>query len=86
MSHRADRTYEDMRTGPHHVFGIIGGKSGLYGYMLLQIGKEIIKTLIKGNQVQLTLTYVTIPFLGPPLHAPENNNYLQTKYAIIICM
>ena len=21
-------TYEDMRTGPHHVFGIIGGKSG----------------------------------------------------------
>ena len=46
---RAAGTYEDTRAGPHHVFGIIGGKSGLYGYMLLQTGKGITKasTLIK---------------------------------------
>ena len=30
---RAAGTYEDMRTGPHHVLGIKGGKSGFYGYM-----------------------------------------------------
>ena len=36
-------TYKDMRTGPHHIFGIIRGKPGLYGYMLLQTGKGITK-------------------------------------------
>jgi hypothetical protein len=36
-----------MRTGPHHVFRILRGKPGLYGYMLLQTGKGITKTLIK---------------------------------------
>ena len=69
-----------MRTGPHHVFGIIGGKSGLYGYMLLQTGKvRNYQNTDQGNQVQLT--YVRDrPFFRAPF-APENNNYVQTKYA-----
>ena len=30
---RAAGTYEEMKTGPHHVFKITGGKSGLYGWV-----------------------------------------------------
>jgi hypothetical protein len=29
---RAAGTYEDMRTGPHHVFKIEGGKSEFYSF------------------------------------------------------
>ena len=48
-------TYEDKRTGPHHVFGIIKEKSGLYGCMLLQTGKvRNYQNTNQGNQLQLT--------------------------------
>ena len=69
-----------MRTDPHHVFGIIRGKPGLYGYMLLQTGKVITyKNTDQGNQVQLTYVRTTPSLFRAP--APENNNYVQTKYA-----
>ena len=52
---RAARPYEDMRSGPHHVSRVIGGKSGLYRYMLLQTGKiRNYQNTDQGNQVQLT--------------------------------
>ena len=77
---RATGTYEDMRTSPHHVFGFIGGKSGLYGYMLLQTGKvRNYQNTDEGNQVQLTYVLDHPIFRAP--FAPENNNCVQTKYA-----
>ena len=36
---RTTGTYEDMRSGPHRVFRVIGGTYGVYGYRLLQTGK-----------------------------------------------
>ena len=48
-----------MRSGPHHVFRIIGGKSGLYGYMLLQTSKVgNYQNAYQGNQVQLTCVHI----------------------------
>ena len=72
--------YEDKRTRPPHVFGFIGGKSGLYGYMLLQTGKvRNYQNTDQGNQGKLN--YVRDhPFFRAP-SAPENNNYVQRKYA-----
>ena len=49
---RAAETYQDMRSGPHHGIRVIGGKSGVYGYMLLQTGKiKNYQNTDQGNQV-----------------------------------
>ena len=36
---RATRPYEDMKSVPHHVLRVKGGKYALHGYRLLQTGK-----------------------------------------------
>ena len=67
---RAARLHEDMRSGPHHVFRVIGGKSGLYRYMLLQTGKvRNCQNTDQGNLVQLTYVHM-------------NNKYVISKMLI----
>ena len=68
----ATGTYEDMRTRPHHIFGIIRGKPGF------RLVKELPKH-DQGNQVQLSYIHDN-PFFRASF-APENNNYVPTKYA-----
>ena len=69
-----------MRNGPHHVFGIIGGKSGMDTCYFRLVKYEISKTLVKEiKYIQLTYVY-DHPFFRAPF-APKNNNYVQKKYA-----
>ena len=73
-----------MRIGPHHVFGIIRGKSGLCEYILLQTGKvRNYQITDQGNQVQLTYVHMNNMYvISKTLIEEIKYNYLRGHFYI----